>query len=357
MQLPDRYRTDLAAPSIVGGYGSVIPVHDTYLDRAVLFKTMHDPANNLQLTNEIRGLSKARSRHVVEIYDIVCDANGQVCGVVIEKLNGRDYRHFHLEALSDPQMYLRLIYQIATALRDLHEVGIVHRDIKLENIRESGSGILKLFDFGISCAGTGYHTRENRGSIVYAAPELYQPGVKINYSMDIYALGICCWALAANQFPQVLLERPPQQSGCAPSIDSIFKGAFPGEIVKLIDDCLSRSPQNRPSAQDISSKLERYLLRNLHRGIFVQGRTSIYELSSSSPQVSIAIPQMGEIKVFYDGLYFLIGFVTGNVFVNNVVAQPGATLPESCVLTFGAMTAGSSREWVTFQSSYPELVL
>jgi len=357
MQLPDRYRADSAASSVGGGYGSVMPVHDTYLDRAVLFKTMHDSANNSQLTNEIRGLSKARSRHVVEIYDIVCDANGQVCGVVIEKLTGREYRDFHLEAPSNPRMYLQLVYQIATALRDLHGAGIVHRDIKLENIRESGSGILKLFDFGISCAGTGYHTRENRGSIVYAAPELYQSGVKITFSMDIYALGVCCWALAANKFPQVLLERPPQQSGRAPSIDSIFKGAFPGEIVKLIDDCLSPSAHDRPSAQDVSSKLERYLLRNLHKGMFVQGRVAIYELSSSSPQVSIAIPQMGEIKVLYDGLYFLIGQVTGNVFVNNVVAQPGATLPESCVLTFGAMAAGSNREWVTFQSSYPELVL
>lgn len=354
--LPSRYRTD-SSHSTPGGFGSVLPVHDTYLDRPVLFKSMHDPANNVQLLAEIRGLSRARSRHVVEIYDVIRDVNNDVVGIIIEKLTGPDYLNFHNQAATKPSEFLGLVYQIATALADLHHAGIVHRDLKLDNMRESSSGVLKVFDFGISCEGTGYHTKENRGTLIYAAPELYIHGVKITWHMDVYALGICCWALASNQIPAVLLEMPPQSTGSAPSIGTVLPGLFPIEVIQLLDSCLSVDQSHRPSAATVSKALLRHLVKGKHRGIFVQGGVTIYELSIAKPNVKISIGGLGEIRVSYDGTSFLITFVSGDVYINNVALQVGMMLHDSCVLTFGAFHLGSDRQWIAFLSAYPELVL
>ena len=150
--LPPRYQP-VTRSVIPGGFGSVQKVRDTFLDREVLFKSMQDKANNAQLVNEIQALSKARSRHVVEVYDVIRDEQDDVVGIIIELLTGRDFSQFYTEDKSNSHNYLRALYQIATALRDLHSADVVHRDLKLDNLRESASGILKLFDFGISVAG------------------------------------------------------------------------------------------------------------------------------------------------------------------------------------------------------------
>lgn len=353
--LPPRYQP-VTQSVIPGGFGSVQRVRDTFLDRVVLFKSMQDKAHNDQLVNEVRALSKARSRHVVEIYDVIRDTDASVTGIIIELLEGRDFKDFHTTAAKDVDGYVRVLYQISVALCDLHRAGIVHRDLKLENFKESTAGILKLFDFGISVDDEDYRTVNNRGTLVYAAPELFVKGTAITPAMDIYALGACAWALAANTWPPVLTEKPPQLTGRAPSIGSVLPG-LPANIVTAIDACLAPDPALRPIAEDISSLLARYLVRGTHRGVFVQGSAALYELSSAQPFVRIKIGSLGEIEVRYDGLTFRIERVTGAVFVNNRTASVNTELHEACVLTFGDPSLGSARQWVSFSSSHPEVIL
>jgi eukaryotic-like serine/threonine-protein kinase len=360
--LPPRYKT-LTKSVLAGGFGAVIPIEDTFLRRIVLLKVMQEVVNSAQLQNELKGLCKARSRHVVEVYDVVFDENGEIAGIVIERLRGRDFSTFHTEAASNPQAYLKILYQIACALRDLHAVGIVHRDLKLDNFKESAAGVVKLFDFGISSLEGGYKTTQNKGTLTYAAPELYVSGATITPEMDVYALGVCAWALASPKFPTKLLEKPPQKSGRAPSISTKMPtadkhaGGLHKEVVDLIDACLDPQPTNRPSADRISSVLARHLSRNKHRGLFVQGIRKVFELSAKQPSVTLKIGTLGRLKVTYDGLRFSIAEVEGSVSINNVPAEPGHGLHEACVLGFGDTSLGSGRQWVTFFSSHPEVVL
>jgi serine/threonine-protein kinase len=271
-------------------------------------------------------------------------------------LTGRDYSQFYAEDKSNSHEYLRVLYQIATALNDLHSASVIHRDLKLDNLRSSASGILKLFDFGISVAGDNYRTKNNRGTLIYAAPELFITGAEITPEMDIYAFGICAWALATNTWPPVLRECPPQATGRAPSIASVFPG-LPGEVLQLIDACLHTDPNFRPQANTLRQELARQLVRGKHRGIFAQGDATIYELSSNKQHVRITIGNLGTLKVNYDGLVFRIAEVTGDIYVNNEVAAVNMELHESCVLTFGSSASGSSRSFVPFSSSHPEVVL
>lgn len=330
----------------------MVPVRDTFLDRDVMYKQMHDPANNEQLINEVRALSRARSKHVVEIYDVVRDQQGTLHGIVIERLDGRTFEDFPRDSRGTRD-FLQVAFQIATALDDLHSSGIVHRDLKLENMRESSEGVLKLFDFGISTVRSGYITQQNRGTYVYAAPELYQHQPAITWQMDMYAFGICCWKLLTHQLPHELLTHPPQTAGRAPSIAPHLAAASPN-VVRLIDGCLDPNALARPAARVVAAALSAELVKGQHRGRFVQGVQQVYELSQSQRQVRIAIANKGELIVRYDGNVFEIVGVAGTVLVNNHPAIVGMHLPEACVLTFGAAIA---RSFVTFASSHPELVL
>lgn len=362
MKLPPRYKT-LTKGVLAGGFGTVIPLEDTFLRRVVLLKVIQDAANNAQLKNELKGLCKARSRHVVEVYDVIANEKGEVAGVIIERLRGRDFSAFYKEATSNPQLYLKILYQLACALRDLHGVGIIHRDLKIDNFRESAAGVIKLFDFGISSSDGGYNTKENKGTLIYAAPELYVSGATITPEMDIYALGVCAWALACPEFPIQLKEIPPQTSGRAPSIGAVmptadnYANGLHREVVDLLDACLDPQPKNRPSAEGVSSVLARHLSRNKHRGLFVQGAQKVFELSMKKPSVTLKIGALGRLRVTYDGLRFSVAEVDGSVSINNVPAQPGHVLHEACVVGFGHASLGSQRQWVAFFSSHPEVIL
>jgi eukaryotic-like serine/threonine-protein kinase len=362
MQLPPRYRY-LTKSVIAGGFGAVIPLEDTFLRRVVLLKVMQNAADSAQLENELKGLCKARSRHVVEVYDVVTAANGKIEGVIIERLRGRDFSSFYLEAAANPHTYLKILYQLACALRDLHAIGVVHRDLKIDNFRESFAGVVKLYDFGISSPDAGYRTKQNKGTLVYAAPELYVPGATITAEMDIYALGVCAWALAQPKFPPQLLDRPPQNSERAPSIGTAMPTAgtqpegLHNEVIQLIDACLDPVPSNRPTAARVSEVLAQHLVRNKHRGFFVQGRQSVFELSVKQPTVTLKIGALGKLRVKYDGLQFTIMEIEGVISINNLPAAPGNVLHEACVLGFGDASLGAGRNWVSFFSSHPEVVL
>lgn len=362
MNLPPRYKT-LTKSVMAGGFGSVTPLEDTFLRRVVLLKVMQNAANNEQLQNEIKCLCKARSRHVVEVYDVITDKAGDVAGVIIERLRGREFSDFHKEAATSPEAYLKILYQVACALRDLHAVGIIHRDLKLDNFRESAAGVVKLFDFGISSPDGGYQTKQNKGTLIYAAPELFIPGATITPEMDIYALGVCAWALAYQKFPPQLHEKPPQTTTRAPSIATVMptadkhaQGLHP-EVVNLLDACLDPQPKGRPTAAQVSSALARHLIRNRHRGLFVQGTQTVVELSAQQASATLKIGTLGTIRVKYDGLQFVVVAIEGVVRINNTLAAPGDVLHEACVLSFGDSALGSGQQWVSFFSSHPEVVL
>jgi hypothetical protein len=119
----------------------------------------------------------------------------------------------------------------------------------------------------------------------------------------------------------------------------------------------TRTQKNRPTAEQLSSMLAKHLSRSKHRGLFVQGMEKVFELSTKKPLVTLKIGTLGQLKVTYDGLQFLIAEVEGSVSVNNVPVQPGHLLHEACVIGFGDASLGYSRQWVTFFSSHPEVVI
>lgn len=156
---------------------------------------------------------------------------------------------------------------------------------------------------------------------------------------------------------------PPQQSASCPSIATVMP-TYPThsdglhvEVVNLLDSCLHCNPKFRPSSAQVSEILARHLLRQKHRGLFIQGKAKVVELSANQPTVTLKIGTLGELTVVYDGLVFQVTQVSGSVRINNVAVAVGDILPKACLLSFGDKSMGSNQQWVTFFSSHPEVVL
>lgn len=352
----DTRRYAIAPQQMAGGYGSVMEVHDLYLDRSVLFKKMHDPANNSQLIAEVAALTAIRSRHIIDIYDVDIDHRGTLTGIIIENLRGRDFLHFYAEAAKGPAELTKVAYQLACAVTDLHAANIIHRDLKLDNFKASDAGIVKLYDFGISSASGTHVTTQNRGTLDYAAPELFTAGAVVTRASDIYSLGICFWKLATNHFPSQLTERPPQGSGLPPSLGTLAP-LVDKELVDIIHACIHPDPAQRPRAKQVMKHCETLLLKGKHKGMFFSERSAVYELSAQQQTVRIKIDPLGELRAAYDGSEFKVTGVMGDVYINNVAATPGQPLHDACVVTFGSFDVGRNRQYISFLCSKPEIVL
>lgn len=353
--LPERYVLK-SGKAMLGGFGVATKVRDSFLDRDVIFKCTQRQEDSSQIVNELRHISSSRSRHIVEIYDVVLDSAGQPLGIVMEYLPGRDYTDFWCHAGDDLNEYLKVLYQISSALADLHSLGVVHRDLKLENFKDSSAGILKLFDFGISTNDPNYHTVSSRATLGYAAPELFSQGVRITPAIDMYAFGACAWALASQYLPPALYQIPPQSRNLAPSLSSALKG-LPSELFGLLDRCLSVNPKYRPSSSEVREMLSAHLVAGKHRGLFVVGRGDTYEINEINRSVTLLIGDHGSVSIGYDSLRFYVTGFSGSVYVNNLSVSIGQVLPDAAVIAFGPVSAGSNRAWVNFVSSRPEIVL
>lgn len=145
LKLPRRYKPN--GTSLDGGMSTAIVCQDQHLDRPVLVKSLAPGTDKRRLLDEIQALQIIRSKHVVQIYDLIWNGAGEIVGIVEEFLPGED-----LTKVSPPSNeleFLRLAYPIAEGIADIHAHGRVHRDIKRQNMKFDAESCLKIFDFGL----------------------------------------------------------------------------------------------------------------------------------------------------------------------------------------------------------------
>jgi len=207
--------------------------------------------------------------NVISVYDF-----GEEQGrpyMVMEFLRGEDLRSLIKSSrIGDLNFRLRIALQLARALEYIHSNKIVHRDIKPENIQVTGSGVVKLMDFGIAKAENSQLTRPGftLGTPFYMAPEQVR-GQEVTSRADIYAFGVLLFELLSGTraIEGDTVERIFYEILYKPlDLKPLETAGVPQPLPELVALCTSKDPAQRPlSFGDVCATLER-ILRRLERG-------------------------------------------------------------------------------------------
>jgi serine/threonine protein kinase len=212
-----RYR--LASLIGRGAMGVVWLARDERLDRDVAVKQLliEEPPDKAapeeaaaRAMREARIAARLRHPNVIAVHDVV-EHDGRPC-LIMEYLHSDslDAVMFARGGALPPQEVAAIGAQVAAALAEAHAAGIVHRDVKPENVLITGDGTAKLTDFGVSrAAGVGTVTTTGvlAGTPAYLAPEV-AGGAKATPRSDVFALGATLYAAAEGMPPFGLDENP-----------------------------------------------------------------------------------------------------------------------------------------------------
>jgi serine/threonine protein kinase len=351
-KLPARYSYE--GPTLDGGQGEVYVCRDLYLDRKVAIKVMKGVSDATEIGKELAAIQGVRSRHVAQIYDLVKSEHHARVGLVQEYVPGPNVKDY-AKKVNVSQEYLRVLYQIATGISDIHQCGKIHRDIKPNNIKLDAEDIVKILDFGLAAdAGPDVETNDARGTPCYIAPELYvTPPIKYTAAVDTFAFGVTARVIAEGGAILPVFRQTPPYAQPFPSFSTSPVEIAP-EVVTVLDLTLETDPKKRPPMAQVRDVLARRLLYGKHRAVVTYG--ALHELSTPGKSINLQT-SAGAVTIRYDGLRFVVESLSGDVYINNTIARTGITLPGSCVITFGDAYLGAGRTFVPFNVSHPGVVL
>ena len=279
-----------------GGMGVVYLAEQQSPQRRVALKVMacypHSRAASRRFELEGELLGRLQHPGIAQIFESGTDVSGSTARayLAMEYIDGLALTRFCDEQSLDRTARIRLLIQVARAIQHAHLKGVVHRDLKPSNILVTGSGEVKVIDFGVAhvmdADGDGSlrtRTGEIVGTLNYMSPEQVRGEVgAIDSRTDVYALGVLCFELLAGHLPydlrntsitraaEVVCTQEPQRLGR-------IAANCRGDLEWIVARALEKEPSRRyRSAESLASDLERYL-----RGEPITARpaSAIYQLS------------------------------------------------------------------------------
>ena len=182
-----------------GAFGVVYRAWDTRLDREVALKLLAGPAGDASPYQEGRVLARVRHPNVVTIYG--AERRGTQVGLWMEFVHGRTLQRALAEGRSfRPQEVVTIGLELARALSAVHDAGLVHGDVKAQNVMLADDGRVVLMDFGTGRDLAQVAPAAAGGTPLYLAPERLR-GEPASVQSDIYALGVVLFHLLTGSFP------------------------------------------------------------------------------------------------------------------------------------------------------------
>jgi serine/threonine-protein kinase len=203
--IDDRYKIMETAGA--GGMATVYRAHDLITDKDVAIKMMRpetasNKTNLSRFEREARAAASLNHQNIVKVLNVGSHQN--LPFIVTEYVDGQNLRQvLEIRGKFSFMEALDIMYQLCSAVMYSHSHGIIHRDIKPQNIFLTSDGIIKLGDFGIATFQNSTHvTRQENliGSIHYVSPE-FAKGNPATPRSDIYAMGITFFELITGRVP------------------------------------------------------------------------------------------------------------------------------------------------------------
>lgn len=233
-----------------GGMAVVYRGLDRTLRRHVAVKVLHrhladhDEARD-RFEREAHAVAKLRHENILEIFDYSGNLGGESY-IVTEFIDGKTLKQF---VTDHPPRFAEIgamiVVQICRALSHAHGQGVLHRDVKPENVMIRSDGVVKLTDFGISQMVDAQRmtvTGQLLGSPAYMSPE-HVEGRPLDFRTDVFAAGIVLYQLTVGKLP--------------------FEGKNPHEILKRIAECRFTDP--RQANPRVGNELGRIILKAMAR--------------------------------------------------------------------------------------------
>ncbi len=249
-----------------GGMGAVYKAEDRELSRTVALKVIRpelasNPDILQRFKQELRLSHQVTHKNVIRIYDLG-EGDG-VKFITMEYIEGKDLRSLIREKKRfTPEEAVSVIRQVCQALDAAHSVGVIHRDLKPQNIMQDGSGRILVMDFGLArtLQGDGMtQTGALVGTMEYMSPE-QALGQELDQRSDIFALGLILYEMLTGKMPFVaesalasLIKRTQERAIPVSDID----GQIPGALSGIVSKCLERDLNQRyESASAILADLD-----------------------------------------------------------------------------------------------------
>ncbi len=254
----------------VGGMANVYHCYDSIDDREVAIKILKDEFLDNEdfirrFKNESKAIAVLNHPNIVRVYDV--SFGDMIQYIVMEYIDGITLKEYiEMQGVLDWKETLHLTTQILKALQHAHENGIVHRDIKPQNIMLLQDGTIKVTDFGIarfSSNATRTMTEQAIGSVHYIAPEQAR-GDKTDGKTDIYSVGVMMYEMLTGRLPfdadsavsvalmqlQTTAKRPRQ-----------INPDIPNGLEEITIKAMQKTPDSRyHSAMEMLSDIERFRL-------------------------------------------------------------------------------------------------
>jgi eukaryotic-like serine/threonine-protein kinase len=240
-----------------GGMATVYEAVDSRLDRTVALKVMHpslaeDEEFVSRFIREAKSAARLSHPNVVAVYDQ--GADGGHVFLAMEHVQGRTLRDLLREAgRLNPRQALDVLEPMLAALGAAHQAGIVHRDVKPENVLLSDDGRVKVADFGLAraVANATSHTTSGilMGTVGYLSPEQVERGVADPRS-DVYAAGILLFEMLTGEKPydgETALQIAYRHVHDDVPPPSQLVPGLPAELDALVVRATSRDPDKRPA--------------------------------------------------------------------------------------------------------------
>ncbi len=328
----------------------VYKAQDLELERTVAIKVLRPEYDGEAFRREARAAARLPHPNIVTVYDVGHDDN--IHYIVMEYVEGSDLKELiHTQAPLRVGRALDIAIQVCAAVGFAHERGIIHCDVKPQNVLVLPDGQVKVTDFGIARAFTPQEREGKRwGTPHYAAPEMVS-GRPLTPATDVYAIGILLYEMLTGVLPfddtdptQVarrhLSEQPPPLWQHNPRV--------PERIQRILDVALSKEPTERyQTAAEFGEVLEAY---RQHSRAITRPLAMVTPPPASSQQAAtqlLTVPAGTEVKtpqkgfdwimlilsvmafLAVGGLFPLWGVVIGRAMIRPTPMPPATSLPTS----------------------------